>query len=60
MASQAILCPLTHGLLLQGSCVVGPTLAGQVVQMTGQNYNELTSKHELVFINFYADWCRFR
>lgn len=27
--------------------------------MTSQNYNELTSRHELVFINFYADWCRF-
>lgn len=33
--------------------------AGQVVPMTSQNYNELTSQHELVFINFYADWCRF-
>lgn len=27
--------------------------------MTSQNYNDLTSQHELVFINFYADWCRF-
>lgn len=27
--------------------------------MTNQNYNQLTSSHELVFINFYADWCRF-
>jgi len=27
--------------------------------MTNQNFDQLTKAHELVIINFYADWCRF-
>jgi endoplasmic reticulum resident protein 44 len=27
--------------------------------MTSQNYDQLVKSHELVVINFYADWCRF-
>ena len=27
--------------------------------MTNQNYDQLARSHELVVINFYADWCRF-
>lgn len=33
--------------------------AGQVTELTSDNFNHLSSSHELVFINFYADWCRF-
>jgi endoplasmic reticulum resident protein 44 len=30
-----------------------------VQQLNKDNFNQYTSQHELVFINFYADWCRF-
>ncbi|RWS09682.1 endoplasmic reticulum resident protein 44-like protein [Dinothrombium tinctorium] len=30
-----------------------------VVQLTNSNFDHFVSKYELVFINFYADWCRF-
>lgn len=30
-----------------------------VVQLNKDNFNQLSSSHEIVFINFYADWCRF-
>lgn len=29
------------------------------VQLTEKNLDEVTSSNELVFINFYAEWCRF-
>lgn len=30
-----------------------------MAELTNENFNQLSSSHELVFINFYADWCRF-
>lgn len=40
-------------------CISHVVHAGQVVDLTSENFNHLSSTHELVFINFYADWCRF-
>uniref|UniRef100_G3MLT3 Thioredoxin domain-containing protein n=1 Tax=Amblyomma maculatum TaxID=34609 RepID=G3MLT3_AMBMU len=34
-------------------------LAGSVVDLTSSNFDDHVGKHELVFLNFYADWCRF-
>ncbi|KAL5005569.1 hypothetical protein ScPMuIL_016727 [Solemya velum] len=31
----------------------------EVLQMVESNVNDLLSNNELVFVNFYADWCRF-
>lgn len=31
----------------------------EVGQLTTDNFDSITANHELVFINFYADWCRF-
>lgn len=30
-----------------------------VATLTSSNFDDYIGKHELVFINFYADWCRF-
>ncbi|XP_054166345.1 endoplasmic reticulum resident protein 44-like [Oppia nitens] len=30
-----------------------------VVQLDANNFDEVTRRYELVFLNFYADWCRF-
>lgn len=32
---------------------------GAVVQLTSDNFDTIVSQNELVFINFYADWCHF-
>ncbi|GAB6018793.1 hypothetical protein CHUAL_000455 [Chamberlinius hualienensis] len=32
---------------------------GAVVQLTNDNFDTIVSQNELVFINFYADWCHF-
>ncbi|KAL3855311.1 hypothetical protein ACJMK2_014859 [Sinanodonta woodiana] len=31
----------------------------EVIQLTSQNINNILATHELVLVNFYADWCRF-
>ncbi|XP_077502212.1 endoplasmic reticulum protein 44 [Amblyomma americanum] len=33
--------------------------AESVVALTSSNFDEHVGKYELVFLNFYADWCRF-
>lgn len=33
--------------------------ADSVVALTSSNFDDHVGKHELVFLNFYADWCRF-
>ncbi|XP_045179370.2 endoplasmic reticulum resident protein 44-like isoform X2 [Mercenaria mercenaria] len=33
--------------------------SGETLQLSGNNFNNIISTHELVFVNFYADWCRF-
>jgi len=38
---------------------IGPCSCSAAVQLTSSNFDELTMKHDLVFLNFYADWCRF-
>ncbi|XP_003739745.1 endoplasmic reticulum resident protein 44 [Galendromus occidentalis] len=35
------------------------SVCGEATAMTSSNYEELIAKYEVVFINFYADWCRF-
>lgn len=35
------------------------TVSPTVVQFTSSNINDILASYELVFINFYADWCRF-
>ncbi|XP_060591395.1 endoplasmic reticulum resident protein 44-like isoform X2 [Ruditapes philippinarum] len=32
---------------------------GETLQLGGSNFNNIISTHEIVFVNFYADWCRF-
>jgi endoplasmic reticulum resident protein 44 len=41
------------------SCLIKAGNGSSVVQLTSANYDQLTASHEVVFINFYADWCRF-
>ncbi|XP_064466154.1 endoplasmic reticulum resident protein 44-like [Ornithodoros turicata] len=36
-----------------------PVAAGGAVALTSSNFDTHIAQHELVFINFYADWCRF-
>lgn len=33
--------------------------SAEVFQLNSQNFDQITSQYELVFVNFYADWCRF-
>ncbi|KAL1434370.1 hypothetical protein MTO96_011988 [Rhipicephalus appendiculatus] len=33
--------------------------AESVVALTSSNFDDHIGKYELVFLNFYADWCRF-
>lgn len=39
------------GLVLPTAC--------EVVQLTSENLDSILANNELVFVNFYADWCRF-
>ena len=32
---------------------------GTVVTLTDANYDTVMNEHEIVLVNFYADWCRF-
>lgn len=32
---------------------------GKAVALTESNFDQYVASHELVFLNFYADWCRF-
>jgi endoplasmic reticulum resident protein 44 len=32
---------------------------GKAVSLTQENFDKYVEKHDLVFLNFYADWCRF-
>ncbi|EGT32831.1 hypothetical protein CAEBREN_01230 [Caenorhabditis brenneri] len=34
-------------------------LNADVVSLTSQNFEQVIQSNELVFVNFYADWCRF-
>ncbi|WAR10565.1 ERP44-like protein [Mya arenaria] len=43
----AMMCLLSHG------------TQGETVALDGNNFNNIIATHELVFVNFYADWCRF-
>jgi thioredoxin len=45
-------------LLLAASCMTAPVLAGEVVQLTDKNFNEVVLSNPLpVIIDVYADWC---
>ncbi|WKX90568.1 hypothetical protein Q1695_009423 [Nippostrongylus brasiliensis] len=33
--------------------------SGNVVQLDSSNFDTITKSNEVVFVNFYADWCRF-
>lgn len=35
------------------------TFCGHVVQLTSQNFDQTLAGNKVVFVNFYADWCRF-
>lgn len=40
-------------------CTFYKPIHGESVQLTQQNFDSILASTELVFINFYADWCRF-
>jgi len=40
-------------------CLFNFSLANDVIKLTSSNYKEVLNNHELVFMNFYADWCGF-
>ncbi|GAB1608725.1 endoplasmic reticulum resident protein 44 [Argonauta hians] len=40
------------------SYFIGPSTA-DTIQLTEGNIQSIFARHELVFVNFYADWCRF-
>ena len=39
---------------------IGKVSWGSVVQITRDNIERITEENNLVLINFYADWCRYR
>uniref|UniRef100_T1J2G5 Thioredoxin domain-containing protein n=1 Tax=Strigamia maritima TaxID=126957 RepID=T1J2G5_STRMM len=39
-------------------CLV-PSVFSGAVQLNSNNFDDLVASHEVVFLNFYADWCRF-
>ncbi|XP_023174988.2 endoplasmic reticulum resident protein 44-like [Drosophila hydei] len=43
----------------QGARSKERALSGQCGQITAANFNSTLASHELVFVNFYADWCHF-
>lgn len=45
-------------LLLISVCLIKKVSSG-ALQLNSQNYDQTLSGHELVFVNFYASWCRF-
>jgi hypothetical protein len=71
--TEKIDCVWVHGILASNGknqmwCVVAlclllatGTLAGDgtVVTLTDANYDTVMNEHEIVLVNFYADWCRF-
>ncbi|XP_013783081.1 endoplasmic reticulum resident protein 44-like [Limulus polyphemus] len=35
------------------------SISGEAVQLTSHNFDRYVLSHELVYLNFYADWCKF-
>ncbi|VDL83948.1 unnamed protein product [Nippostrongylus brasiliensis] len=44
--------------LLVTTALLG-VVVGNVVQLDSSNFDTITKSNEVVFVNFYADWCRF-
>ncbi|KAJ7340086.1 Endoplasmic reticulum resident protein 44 [Desmophyllum pertusum] len=45
--------------LLMGILYLPSTFCGHVVQLNSQNFDQALADNKIVFVNFYADWCRF-
>ncbi|XP_066245000.1 endoplasmic reticulum resident protein 44 [Euwallacea similis] len=41
------------------TCMFYKPTDSEAVQLTQQNFDNILASNELVFINFYADWCKF-
>ncbi|CAG9761186.1 unnamed protein product [Ceutorhynchus assimilis] len=41
------------------TCIFYNPTDSEAVKLTQQNFDNIIASNELVFINFYADWCRF-
>lgn len=46
-------------LVLMVTCIFYNPTGSEAVRLTQQNFDNTIASNELVFINFYADWCRF-
>lgn len=49
---------IIHGLLLLYS-IFDFSFAGDAVALNNDNINQIITRNDVVFVNFYADWCRF-
>lgn len=50
---------ISYCIIILISCIFyNPVLSG-AVQLTNDNFDNLVAQYEVVFLNFYADWCRF-
>ncbi|XP_074644289.1 endoplasmic reticulum resident protein 44-like [Tubulanus polymorphus] len=46
-------------LLLATLWQLPPSSSSSALQITNENHQDILNNYELVFMNFYADWCRF-
>ena len=56
-SNLTILSLIVIWLILVPQCVSCSDTPNKVLELTSDNYDESTSKYQIVVLNFYADWC---